>query len=73
MLPSSQVWSTFSLLIVLLPAFGLVDVLLLRSKRGVRYWIRACGFEVCTVFGAAVAARFFLDFAGVAAGAQALT
>ena len=65
--PLSQVWSKFLLLIVILPALGLADVLLLRSGRGLSFWIRACGFEVCTVFGAAAAARFLLDLAGAAA------
>lgn len=67
LLPLGQVWRKFFLLIVLLPALGLADVLLLRSGRGLTFWIRACGFEVCTVFGAAAAARFFLDLAGAAA------
>jgi hypothetical protein len=66
-LPLSQVWSKFFLLIVILPVLGLADVLLLRSGRGLSFWIRACGFEVCTVFGAAAAARFLLDLAGAAA------
>jgi hypothetical protein len=66
-LPLGEVWSKFSLLILLLPALGLADVLLLRSGRGLNFWIRACGFEVCTVFGAAAAARFLLNLAGVAA------
>lgn len=66
-LPLSQVWSKFFLLVLLLPALGLADVLLLRSGRGLTFWIRACGFEVCTVFGAAAAARFILDLAGTAA------
>ena len=66
-LPLSQIWSKFLFLIVLLPVLGLADVLLLRSDRGPSFWIRACGFEVCTVFGAALAARFLLDLAGVAA------
>ena len=66
-LPLSQVWNKFFLLIVILPVLGLADVLLLRSGRGVSFWIRACGFEVCTVFGAAAAVRFLLDLAGVAA------
>ncbi len=66
-LPLTQVWSKFLLLIVILPALGLADVLLLRSRRGLSFWIRACGFEVCTVFGAAAAARFLLDLAGAAA------
>lgn len=66
-LPLSQVRSKFCWLIVILPVLGLADVLLLRSGRGVSFWIRACGFEVCTVFGAAAAARFLLDLAGAAA------
>lgn len=66
-LPLSQVWSKFFLLIMILPVLGLADVLLFRSGRGVSFWIRACGFEVCTVFGAVAAARFLLDLAGAAA------
>ena len=65
--PLSQVWSKFLLLIVVLPVLGLADVWLLRSRRGLSFWIRACGFEVCTVFGAAAAARFSFDFANLAA------
>jgi hypothetical protein len=66
-LPLNQIWGKFLLLISILPALGLADVLLFRSGRGLAFWIRACGFEVCTVFGAAAAARFFLDLAGAAA------
>lgn len=66
-LPLSQVWSKFFLLILILPVLGFADVLLLRSGRSLSFWIRACGFEVCTVFGAAAAARYLLDLAGVAA------
>jgi hypothetical protein len=66
-LPLSQVWRKFCVLIVILPVFGLADVFLLRSGRGLSFWIRACGFEVCTVFGAAAAARFVLDLAGAGA------
>lgn len=62
-LPLSQVWLKFCLLIVILPLLGLGDVLLLRSRRGLSFWIRACGLEVCTVFGAAAATRFALDLA----------
>jgi hypothetical protein len=71
-LPLSQVWSKFFLLIVILPVLGLVDVMLLRSGRGLSFWIRACGFEVCTVFGAAAATRFLLDLASAAALAPAI-
>ena len=63
----SQVWRKFLFLIVLLPALGLADALLLRSGRGQSFWIRACGFEVCAVFGVAAFARFLLDLAGLAA------
>jgi hypothetical protein len=66
-LPLHEVWSKFVLLIVILPVLGFADVLLLRSGRGLSFWIRACGFEVCSVFGAAALARFLLDLAGVAA------
>ena len=66
-LPLSQVWRKFFLLILILPLLGLADVLLLRSGRGLSFWIRACGFEVCTAFGAAAAARLLLDLAGVLA------
>ena len=66
-LPISQVWSKFVLLIVILPVLGLADVLLLRSGRGLSFWIRACGFEVGTVFGVAAAARLLLDMTGAAA------
>lgn len=65
-LPLSQVWNKFLWLIVILPALGLADVWLLRFGRGLSYWIRACGFEVCTVFVAAAAARYLLDLMGAA-------
>lgn len=71
-LPLSQVWSKFFLLMVILPVLGLADVMLLRSGRGLSFWIRACGFEICTVFGAAAAARFLLDLAGAAAFVSAI-
>ena len=62
-LPLSQVWSKFLVLILIVPALGLADAWLLRSRRGPSFWIRACGFEVCTVFGVAAATRFVLDLA----------
>ncbi len=66
-LPLTQVWSKFFLMIVILPALGFADVLLLRSRRGLSFWIRACGFEVCTVFGVAATSRALLNLVGVAA------
>ena len=62
-LPLAQVWRKFCMLIVILPLLGLADVLLLRSARGLAFWIRACGFEVCTLFGTAAIVRFSLDLA----------
>jgi hypothetical protein len=67
LLPLSQVWSKFLVLIVILPVLGLADVMLLRSRRGLSFWIRACGFEVCTVFGVGAAARLLLDLARIGA------
>jgi hypothetical protein len=66
-LPLSQLWSRFLLVILILPLLGFVDVLLLRSRRGLSFWIRACGFEACTVFGTAAVSRFLLDLVGAAA------
>jgi hypothetical protein len=66
-LPLGQLWSKFLLALVILPALALADVLLLRSGRDVSFWVRACGFEVVTVFAAAATARLLLDLAGAAA------
>lgn len=66
-LPLSQVWRKFCVLLVILPLLGFADVWLLRSARSLSFWIRACGFEACTVFGAAAAARFALNLAGAEA------
>ncbi len=63
LLPLGQLWSKFIWLILFLPVLGLADVFLLHSGRRLSFWIRACGFEVCTVFGAAAATRFMLDLA----------
>jgi hypothetical protein len=60
-LPLNQVWRKFCLLLLILPMVALGDVLLFRSRRGLSFWIRACGFELCTVFGAAAATRFVLE------------
>jgi hypothetical protein len=67
LLPLAQVWTKLLWLLAILPVLGAVDVLLLKSGHGLSFWIRACGFEVCTVFAAAASARWLLDLAGVAA------
>jgi hypothetical protein len=66
-LPLSQLWSKFLLLTVILPVLGLADVWLLRSGRGLSFWIRACGFEVFTVLAVAAVTRVLLDRVGAAA------
>ncbi|TMQ70046.1 MAG: hypothetical protein E6K81_13500 [Candidatus Eisenbacteria bacterium] len=52
-LPLGQLWSKFLLLLAILPLLAAADVWLLRSGRGFTFWVRACGFEVGTVFAAA--------------------
>lgn len=51
----------FIIALALVPLLGLADVLVLRSKRAWSFWLRACGFEVCTVFGIAALVRKSLD------------
>jgi glucose-6-phosphate-specific signal transduction histidine kinase len=70
-LPLAQVWSRFLLVLLILPILSLADVFVFRSGRGIGFWIRACGFEVCTVFAVAAAARLLLDLTGVAAFGRA--
>jgi hypothetical protein len=65
-LPLTQLWSKFLLVLAILPVLALADVWLLRSGHGFSFWMRACGFEVCTVFAAAGAARALLDIARIA-------
>ncbi len=60
-LPMADLMSRAAWLAAILPALACADVLLFRSARGFNYWIRACGFEVVTVFATAGAARYALD------------
>jgi hypothetical protein len=64
-LPGSELWSKFLLVLAILPVLALADVLLMPSRRGVSFWLRACGFEVCTVFAVAGATRLLCDFLAV--------
>lgn len=67
LLSGPQVWEKFLILLALLPVLGVIDIVLLRSRRGLSFWIRACGFELGTVFGMAGVARILCDAAGIAA------
>ncbi len=65
MLPLSELRSKFLMVLALVPLLAAVDVWLLRSEHGLTFWIRACGFEACSVFGAAAVARWVFDIAGI--------
>lgn len=64
-LPLREVAIKFLWVLAILPILAAIDVFLLRSSRGLAYWIRACGFEVVTVFAVAAGARWILDRVGV--------
>ncbi len=65
-LPMHQLRSKWLWALAILPLAAAADVWLFRSRRGLGYWLRACGFEVVTVFAAAAATRYALDLSGVA-------
>ncbi len=67
LLTRTQVWDKFLLILALLPVLAAVDLVLMRSGRGLTFWVRACGFEVVTVFGLASVTRLLCDYAGFAA------
>ncbi len=66
LLPFASIREKFFIVVLLLPALAIADVLLMHSKRGFLFWLRACGFEVCTVFAAAAIARHAFEFLHVA-------
>ncbi len=57
MLPFASIRDKFVFVLVLLPLLAFADVKLMRSDRGLTFWLRACGFEICTVFAVAATAR----------------
>ena len=64
-LPTDAILRRFLLLLLALPLLAAFDLLVLRSQRTFAFCVRACGFEVCTVFAAAAISRYFFDAAGV--------
>jgi len=64
-LPLAQLWRDYLLLLALAPVLAVADRVLLGSRHGWSFWVRACGFEVCTVFATAGAARWLFDLAGI--------
>lgn len=67
LLTGPQVWQRFLILFLLVPVLGVIDIALLRARRGLSFWIRACGFEVGTVFGMAAGTRLLCDAVGFVA------
>ena len=53
LVPPTMIESRFLILLAALPLFAVIDVKLARSDRGFSFWLRTCGFELCTVFGTA--------------------
>lgn len=60
LLPLVAIRNRFLVLLMLLPILALIDVKLARTKRTFSFWLRACAFEVCTVFASAALARLAL-------------
>lgn len=56
-----QIRNRFLVLLVTLPILAVADVQLARSNRSFSFWLRACAFEICTVFATAATARFTID------------
>jgi hypothetical protein len=65
-LPLSQIWDKFLIALGILPLLAVADVALFRSNRTFLFWLRACGFEVGTIFLVALGLRVLLDAVGTA-------
>ncbi len=57
LLPLAGIRNRFFLLLAVLPVLAVVDVRLARSSRSFLFWLRACAFEICTVFAVAALVR----------------
>lgn len=63
-LPLPSIRNRFLLLLVVLPLLAIVDVKLAKSNRRFSFWLRACSFEICTVFGSAALTRIAVERIG---------
>lgn len=61
LLPLPSIRNRFLVLLMVLPLLAIVDVKLARSNRRFSFWLRACSFELCTVFGSAALTRITFD------------
>lgn len=66
-LPFHIICTKFVLILVILPVAAVVDLWLARSDRRYFYWLRACAFEVGTVFATAAIVRYILDLLNIRA------
>lgn len=60
-LPFDAIQNRYFLLVLLLPVLALIDIKLSRSNRSFLFWLRACLFEISTVFLAATLTRSALE------------
>lgn len=60
-LPLPSIRNRFFVLLMVLPLLAIVDVKLAKSNRRFSFWLRACSFEICTVFGSATLTRIAFD------------
>lgn len=65
LLSAAAIREKFVIVVVLLPLLALADVKLMSSHRGFTFWLRACGFEVCTAFAVAAWCRYLIGTVSV--------
>lgn len=61
-LPLQGIRNRYLLLLAVLPVLAGIDIGLARSDRGYSFWLRACAFEIGTVFGSAAVTRLGMTF-----------
>ncbi len=61
LLPTPSIRLKFLVLLVGLPLLAALDLAFLRPARTLSFWLRAYGYEVCTVFGVAGLVRLVLN------------
>lgn len=60
-LPLPGIRNRFLALLLVLPLLAILDATLARANRRLSFWIRACSFEICTVFGTAAITRLAIE------------
>jgi hypothetical protein len=61
LLPLTGIRNRFLALLLGLPLLAIVDLTLAKSNRQPSFWLRACSFEIGTVFGTAAITRLALE------------